>query len=287
MIKPKLLPTTLRVLCIPLLLLSACSSLYTNTIDNLYHAILNHDDPKTVQESAPAYLLLIDALNNDNTNKPQLMQTGAKLYSAYTTIFITNDTTRAKRLSTRAFNYAKQALCAQHKRHCDLTTHPFDLFTKDLKPLNKPTEISSLYTLAEAWLVWIQAHRDQWDAIADLPKTEALLKHIVTVNEHYQQGSAHVALGVLTSLRPPALGGQPEVSRQHFERAIELSNGQNLMAKVQFAQNYARLVFDRTLHDNLLNEVLTAETKAPNQTLLNILAKESAQHLLDSADDYF
>ena len=39
-------------------------------------------------------------------------------------------------------------------------------------------------------------------------------------------------------------------------RAVEISGGRNLMAKVLFARHYARLVFDQGLHDRLLGEVL-------------------------------
>ena len=44
--------------------------------------------------------------------------------------------------------------------------------------------------------------------------------------------------------------------RQCFERAIEISEGKTLMAKVIYARQYARLVFDQELHDRLLQEVL-------------------------------
>jgi hypothetical protein len=46
-------------------------------------------------------------------------------------------------------------------------------------------------------------------------------------------------------------------------------------------------MFERELHDRLLNEVMTAEVQAPGLTLMNTVAKERAQQLLDSADDYF
>jgi hypothetical protein len=77
------------------------------------------------------------------------------------------------------------------------------------------------------------------------------------------------------------------VGRAFFEKAIELSAGQDLTAKVEFARGYARLLYDRELHDRLLREVLAAPVSAPGQTLFNTLAKQDAQRLLDTADDYF
>jgi hypothetical protein len=59
------------------------------------------------------------------------------------------------------------------------------------------------------------------------------------------------------------------------------------MAKVLYARSYARLVFDRPLHDRLLREVLAADPQAPGLTLSNTLARGAARGLLDEADEYF
>jgi hypothetical protein len=83
------------------------------------------------------------------------------------------------------------------------------------------------------------------------------------------------------------MGGHPEVGRLHFERAIELSQGRNLLAKVMFAQQYARLVFDRDLHDRLLEEVLAADPEASGLTLSNVLAQQQALELLAGSPDFF
>ena len=50
---------------------------------------------------------------------------------------------------------------------------------------------------------------------------------------------------------------------------------------------YARLLFERPLHDRLLTEVLEADVKAPGFTLMNVVAKKQAKQLLLSGDDYF
>ncbi len=63
--------------------------------------------------------------------------------------------------------------------------------------------------------------------------------------------------------------------------------GRDLSIKVDCARYYARTLYDRELHDRLLNEVLTADPVHEGFTLFNTLAQEEAQELLDSADDYF
>jgi hypothetical protein len=123
--------------------------------------------------------------------------------------------------------------------------------------------------------------------VAEVPKLEALMERVVTLDDAHDGGGAHLYLGVLYTQRPASLGGQPERGREHFERAVELSEGRNLMAKVYYARQYARLVFDRRLHDRLLEEVVEANPAAPGLTLSNTLAQEQARELLAGADDYF
>ena len=133
----------------------------------------------------------------------------------------------------------------------------------------------------------MQSHSEDWNAVAELARVRAVFDRILVLDERAEQGAAHIYLGVLDTLVPPAMGGRPEDGRAHFERAIEISDGAHLTAKVLFAEQYARLVFDRELHDALLEEVLAADPRVPGLTLANVLAQRDAAVLLASADDYF
>ena len=94
-------------------------------------------------------------------------------------------------------------------------------------------------------------------------------------------------MGVLLTLRPPALGGEPERAREFFERAIAVTDGKDLSAKVEYAKGYAKLLYERELHDRLLNEVLEADPNQDGYVLTNVMAQEEAVALLAEADDYF
>jgi len=97
----------------------------------------------------------------------------------------------------------------------------------------------------------------------------------------------HTYMGILLTLRPPSLGGKPEEAREHFETAIAMSGGRDLSAKVEFAKGYAKLLYERELHDRLLGEVVEASPYADGFTLSNVMAQEEAERLLAEADDYF
>ena len=113
------------------------------------------------------------------------------------------------------------------------------------------------------------------------------MQQVLKLDNDYENGAAHLYMGVLSTLLPPALGGKPDIGKRHFEQAIHLSQGHNLMAKVMYAEKYARLVFDKELHNRLLQEVLQTDPAVPGLTLMNTLAQKQAKALLATADDYF
>ncbi len=148
-------------------------------------------------------------------------------------------------------------------------------------------DVPVLFGFASAWATWIQANSDDWNATIQLPKVAALMERVIALDEGYDHGNAHVYMGVLSTQLPAEVGGKPEVGRQHFERANELSAGRNLMVNVLFAKYYARLVFDQQLHDSLLNAVLASDTEARDLTLSNALAQQQAKELLEGSNDFF
>jgi tetratricopeptide (TPR) repeat protein len=279
------IPRLIGVL-VAVLALSACTSMVTSKLgDNLSNAIANQNDPDTVRAGAPAFMLLIDGMISGNPKDQRLLIAGSRLFSAYAAVFV-EDPERAKKMADHAFKYAERALCQRQTNICELRKGPY----LELLPAIKATayeDIDALYTYALSWALWIQTHSSDWGAVADLPKVEALLEQVISLNKKYEQGEPYLYLGIIRSQLPPALGGKPEKGREAFEQAIALSDGHNLMAKVEYARRYARLVFDRELHDRLLNEVLAANPEVPGLTLSNTLAQRQAKQLLQSAADYF
>jgi hypothetical protein len=252
---------------------------------NLASSILNQSDPATVKDGVPAYLLLIDAMLQEDPNNESLLRASASLNSSYAGMFSENPE-RQKTLSQKALDFASKALCARDSKGCNIQTMPFEVFSKYIAGMGKE-DVPTFYVLGTAWAGWIQAHSDDWNAIAQLAQVERIMQKVVDLDESYENGSAHMYLGVIATLLPPAMGGRPEVGKEHFERAIALSQGRNLMAKVVYARHYARLVFDRELHDKLISEVLDADPKEPGFTLVNTIAQQQAKQLAASADDYF
>lgn len=268
---------------------SGCSSIAASASNriakNLSSAILNQDDPATVEAGMPSYLILVDSLIEGDPQNENLLLTGSKLYGAYAAAFV-KEPERAKLLARKSRDYSARALCAHGTSLCNVMDLPYEAFNSAIAKL-KVDEVPLLYASAAAWAGWIQANSSDWNAIASLPKVKGIMARVVELDESYDHGHAHLYLGVIATLLPPALGGKPEEGRVHFERAILLSEGHDLMGKVEYARRYARITYDRELHDRLLREVLEADAAVSGLTLSNTLAKRQAQELLASADSYF
>jgi len=274
---------------ISVLLLSGCSYFISSaTVDmteNLSQAILNNNDLATVEAGGPAYLLMVDSLLYRNPDNESLLRKASNIYTEYTTVFV-KDQARAKKLTEKALNYALRAICVRRSKTCGFREVNFQEFKNILLSL-EIKDVPDLFALGSAWSVWIQMHREDWNAVAEISRVEAIMERVIELDEFYQDGGAHLYLGILATFFPPALGGKPDVGRKHFERALEISKDKNLMVKVLYAQYYARLMFDQKLHDRLLNEVLDGKTDVPGYTLSNTLAQQRARELLKSGKDYF
>ena len=266
-----------------------CTILVSNATsgltDDVSTALVDQSDPILVRDGAPAYLILIEGLIAGSPENQDLLLAAARLYSSYASAFV-DDRARSSALNAKARDYGERVLCLNARVLCEAIVGPFDVFEAQLQRTDK-SDLPALYGFGSAWAGYIQANAADWNAVAELPKVQALMERVIALDSSYADGGAQLYLGVLYTLRPAHLGGLPEIGKAHFERAIAISNHRNLMAKVFFARNYARLVFDRDLHDRLLMEVVEADPVAPGFTLSNTLAQDMAQELLTDADDYF
>lgn len=280
---------TTSLVVISLIFLTGCASLMRPAADRMAEkvasAFLNQNDPATVREAAPAYLIMIDSLISDAPENAELLMTGARLYAIYASAFV-EDKARAVRLMDKAMRYAETSICLRSSPLCKTISVPYQEFIVRLEEVDKK-QLAATYGFSQVWSGWMQLKSDDWAVVADVPKLIATYEHLLGLQDDYDRGGIHLYLGILHTLLPPAVGGKTQLAREHFETAIAQSQNQNLMIKVRYAKHYARLVFDRGLHDRLLQEVMSADPDIPDLVLTNRLAQEEAKDLLSTAEDYF
>ena len=277
---------TTAVIAVHLNLLGGCVS-YVGGLaaDTLSAGVLNQDDPAVVESGLPAYLLLIDGLISENPQKAGVMAAGAELFALYGSRFVT-DPERSAAMTAKARAYGERAICLVHAQACDWDGMGYDEFVAELETIGR-RQVQYLYAYAVSWLSHLDATSSDWNAVGELPWVQAAMERVLALDETHDNGGIHVYLGILYSLRPPALGGRLDLAQEHFDRSIVLSEGRDLSAKVEYARRYARMLFDQELHDRLLAEVIEAPVEEPGRTLFNVLAQQDAVGLLETSGDYF
>jgi hypothetical protein len=269
--------------------LSACGSFIASAkkdfAEDLSAAILESDDPETVKQAVPAYLVLVSSMIRGDQENIGLLLSGSRLYGSYASVFV-EKTSRKITLAKKSFDYANRAMCLHRPAACNNSSISYHEYEQMLKQFTVE-DVDVLFTYGAAWAGLVQANRADWNAVAELPRVKATIQRVLELDEEVSNGDAHLYMGVMESLLPPGMGGKTELAKQHYERAIEISSRTNLMAMLMYADKYARLVFDRALHDSLLNEVINADIKKSRSILIDTIAKARAQQLLADADDYF
>jgi len=285
--------------------LSACSLSIGNFSENINRAVKANNDPQTVMQGLPTYLILLDGLIESDPFDEDMLIASSRLINAYTALLGSeleklgedlNDNKneyqkkkikqQLKKLTLKALQRAAEANCLHEEYLCNLTTIKYKEFEQRLKKIDED-DIAMLYSLGTAWATWLQTNSDDWNAMAQLPQVKLIMETVNIIDEKWDNAGAHMYLGVLNSLLPANLGGKPEQGKKNFEAAIKLTQGKNLMAKVLFAEYYARLTFNKVLHQQLITDVLGFKESPHEFVLINTLAIEKAKALQLSAEDYF
>ena len=175
--------------------------------DTLSTIVLDQDDPELITSGLPAYLLFVDGLIAQHPQNVNLLSAGAQLFAVYGSRFAAPD--HAVVLTAKARRYGERAICIAHTEACGWSTKDYDTFVAELGKVERK-QIGALYSYAVGWLSNLQATSEDWGAVADLPRVEAVLERALALDETYEHGAIHGYLGILGSLRPPALGGKPD-----------------------------------------------------------------------------
>ena len=266
-----------------------CSSIQTSVSEGLAQSlstgISNSSDVEMVKAGIPSYLLMIDGMILEDPENASLYLAGVKLYGTLAN-FVKDDPQRSTSIVDKAFEYSKKVMCLTKEEWCALSEQTYDVCRQSIDRIDEDN-VDILYLYGSSWASNIEAHKSDMNAIANLPKIKATMERVLQMNDSYDRGGAHLYLGVLESLIPPALGGKPEIAKSHFDRAIEINKGRHMMATVMYAEYYARVLYNRELHDELLNKVLSENPVEDGLTLANTVAQQRAKKLLESAEEYF
>ena len=148
-------------------------------------------------------------------------------------------------------------------------------------------DVEALFLLGAAWGLAISNALDQPALVADLRVVRALMAKALELDADYERGSIHTALIMLEAL-PPELGGSSTRAREHFERAVALSNGLDAAPYVSFSAGVSVPGENRAEFQRLLEQALAIDADEDTSLrLLNLVNQKRARTLLDHIDDLF
>ncbi len=260
---------------------------------------LSEEDPELVRESLPFLLKTLESIILAEPEQNEALVSACSGFTLYGNAFLQVDADiaswdgeydreielrdRTWRLYVRARDYCLRSLELKYADIGDgLREDPAAALD-----VVEAEDVEVLFYLSAAWGLAISNALDQPDLVADLPVVRALLDRALELDEGYGRGSVHAALITIESL-PPQLGGSPERAREHFERAVDLSDGLDAGPYLTLALGVSVPEEDRAGFEDLLNRALAIDPDEDTSLrLLNVVNQRRARRLLDRVDDLF
>ena len=284
--------TKLFIVTLALLTLSACSMDKTMVrmsipmIDSGIEAMNYETDLQLAEDSMPANLGMLNGMINLDPENAQLHTFAAQAYYGLSYGF--NEDSQPERGSAFYLRGLKHGLTALELNGAkDLKNTPIANFEEQVGKMGED-DVAAMFWTASNWGKWIDMHRDDAEAIAQLARATALMQRVIELNDTFYFGGAHIYFGVYYGSRAPILGGNFVKSRQHFDHAREITDSKLLIVDLLQAQYLARQQHDQQdFHDRLTAILNAPDDLMPELALQNQIAKRKAALLLKKENEWF
>ena len=299
-------PRGLAVLLILLLAAPACS-FQKFAIGKLGDALAesgstysSDNDPDLVAGALPFALKLIEGLLLQTPEHQGLLEAAASGFTQYAYAFVElparereeteysaarAELRRARNLYLRARDYALRALDGRHAGMSDaLRADPGEAVLR----VTSEADVPLLYWTAASWGAAISLSKDDPELIADVPIVGSLLDRASEIQPDWDAGSLHEIRITYEASRLLPLRGAEKRARKHFQRAVELSDGQRAGPYVALAEGFVIKNQDRQEFETLLDQALAIDVdQRPEWRLVNLVMQRRARWLLSQADLLF
>ena len=271
----------------------------SNAVSQSGAVYASDDDPDFIQAASPFSLKLIESLLAEKPRHRGLLLAATSGFTQYAFAFVQEDAdeteardltgaealrARARRLYLRAQGYGLRGLEAGHPGFTEaLRAHP-----KAAAQSATKKDVPFLYWTACAWAGAISLSKDNPDLVAQVPAMEALIDRALELDESFDHGAIHGFLISYEMSRQGAAGDPAARARQHFDRAMALSGGQEAAPLLAMAESVAVQKQDVKEFDSLLRQALAVNPDAhPETRLVNLVMQRRARWLLSRKSDLF
>ena len=255
-------------------------------IEGGVEALNRETDLKLAEDSIPANLNMLQGMINIDPKNVELHTYASQAF--YGMAYGFNEDERPERASNfylRGLDHGLKAL--KFSGAGELKEMQIGEFEEKVNKFGKG-DVPAMFWTASNWAKWIDMHRDKPEAIAQLARATALMQRVLELEDTFYYGGAHMYFGVYYGSRAPMLGGNFDKSKQHFDRAREITDSKLLIPDLLQAQYLARQMQDRKDFHQRLTAILEApDDLMPELGLQNQIAKRKAALLLEKEDEWF
>ncbi len=257
----------------------------TGFIDDGTQVLYREPDLEIAEHFLANNLKTMEILLTKDPGNRELNFLASQGFGAYAMGFVEDeDAERAASLYMRGVQYGLSSLPKNKK--FDLTIKPKELGAL-LEDYEKK-EVPHLFWTGYNWGLFIMAHLDKPENLANLAKVEMIMKRCMELDRSYYFYSVDLFYGAYYAARPRMLGGNPEKGREFFLHYMEKNEDSLLMGKLFYAQYYAVQTYNEQLFDMLIREILDFDLEQnPDFRLLNAIAQKKARILKSKKDRYF
>jgi predicted anti-sigma-YlaC factor YlaD len=254
------------------------------------------NDPQLVGDAIPFSLKFMESILAATPRHVGLLTTLAKSFTEYSYAYVQSDAeriqdenleksremkARAKKLYLRAKDYGLRGLNARYDHFADeLNKDPQAEASKV-----KKDDIDLLYWTGVAWIAAINMDKNDMDLLADRGEAEALVNRAEELNPDAEDGSLQEFLITYEASRP---GGSLKKAKNHFQKALELTKGQDASAYLNYAENIDEKEQNQEEFEEMLHKALAIDAdKKPSWRLVNLIMQNRAKWLLSRVDTLF
>lgn len=257
------------------------------------------NDPEFVGQAIPFSLKLIEGLLAESPTHRGLLFAAASGFTQYSYAYVqqsaeqveTEDVTksrvlaeRARNLYLRARDYGLRGLETKH-RGFSVSLHESP---RAAARTARAGDVPLLYWTAVAWGAAIALAKDRPDLVAQQPQVEALIDRAYELNPDYEHGVIDQFLISYESARQGAKGDFAARCREHFDRAVALSNGQLASPYVAYAETVSVQMQNRAEFEMLLKQALAVDPDSRAEwRLSNLVMQRRARWLLSREGELF
>ncbi len=283
--------TTLITCPLALVFAGCIQTIATGTVANIandgFSAFTEEGDLDFAERALPGNLKLLEVMLKNDPDNAKLLRLLSEGYDSYALAFLEDrDPDRARTFYLRGRDYGMRLMRQDPELSRALDGTPDELAS--VLATRGPDDVPAVFWTAFGLGGSIYLSLSDPDALAELPKAEAMMHFVARVDSTFYFGGADLFLGTLDGSRPKILGGDPESSQAHFERALRINGGKFLMTYVYYARSYAVQTQNQGLFEGLLGKVDSASVDIlPDYRLANTVAKKKAELLRARESEIF